>query len=65
MTAYLEWLLKGELPALPESIKLYKRLMSLGIKVVFLTGRFGFLRNSTESNLKKAGYHTWEKLILR
>ncbi|KAJ4718012.1 acid phosphatase 1-like [Melia azedarach] len=65
VTAYLEWQLKGELPALPESIKLYKRLMSLGIKVVFLTGRFGFLRNSTESNLKKAGYHTWEKLILR
>ncbi|KAJ4718011.1 acid phosphatase 1-like [Melia azedarach] len=64
-TAFLEWLEKGEAPALPESLKLYRRLLNLGIKTVFLTGRAEFMRNSTESNLKLVGYDTWEKVLLR
>ncbi|RVW89335.1 Acid phosphatase 1 [Vitis vinifera] len=64
-TSFNEWVMKGEAPALPESLKLYNKLVSLGIKVVFLTGKGEDERNVTVANLKKVGYHTWEKLILR
>ncbi|XP_058074118.1 acid phosphatase 1-like [Magnolia sinica] len=59
------WVDLGEAPALPESLKLYKKLIKLGIKIVFLTGRSESKREITEKNLKKAGFHSWEKLILR
>ncbi|KAI9161021.1 hypothetical protein LWI28_013674 [Acer negundo] len=52
-------------PALPESLKLYKKLLSLKIKVVFLTGRAEEQRIVTTNNLKKFGFLTWEKLILK
>ena len=64
-TAFNEWVLKGEAPALPESLTLYQELLSLGIKVVFLTGRHEYQRNVTADNLKTAGFNTWEKLILK
>ncbi|KAJ9693464.1 hypothetical protein PVL29_012299 [Vitis rotundifolia] len=64
-TSSNEWVKKAKAPALPESLKLYNKLVSLGIKVVFLTGRREDWRNVTAANLKKVGYHTWEKLILR
>ncbi|GMY20531.1 acid phosphatase 1 [Fagus crenata] len=64
-TLSIQWVNKGKAPALPESLKLYKKLLSLGIKIVFLTGRSEDLRNVTATNLKHAGYHTWEKLILK
>ncbi|XP_044479452.1 acid phosphatase 1-like isoform X1 [Mangifera indica] len=63
-TAY-EWVNKAKAPALPESLELYRKLLSLGIKVVFLTGRDEEFRNVTATNLKNVGYHTWEQLILR
>lgn len=64
-TAAYEWSLKGEAPVLPECLELYRRLLHLRIKVVFLTGRQESVRNSTASNLKLVGYNTWEKLLLR
>ncbi|OMO66479.1 Acid phosphatase (Class B) [Corchorus olitorius] len=64
-TLFNAWVLKGKAPALPETLNLYKKLMKLGIKVVFLTGRPDSQRDATAKNLKKAGYKTWEKLILR
>jgi len=60
-----EWVEVGEAPALPESLKLYKKLLSLGIKIVFLTGRPLNQKAVTVTNLKIAGYHKWEKLILK
>lgn len=63
--AFNEWVEVGAAPALPESQKLYNKLLSLGIKIVFLTGRPLKQKNSTATNLKNAGYHTWEKLILK
>lgn len=65
MTAAFEWQLKGEAPALPESLKPYSRLSSIGMKIVFLTGRDEFLTNIAARNLKNVGDHSWEKLILR
>ncbi|XVF26871.1 hypothetical protein REPUB_Repub14bG0057100 [Reevesia pubescens] len=65
LTLFRKWVMEGKAPALPESLKLYKKLLSLGTKVVFLTGRPEDQRNVTANNLRKAGYHTWEKLILK
>ncbi|KAG6669243.1 hypothetical protein I3843_01G221900 [Carya illinoinensis] len=64
-TLFNAWVLKGTQPALPESLNLYKKLLSLGIKVIFITGRGESQRNVTTTNLKNVGYHTWEKLILK
>ncbi|TKY64435.1 Stem 28 kDa glycoprotein [Spatholobus suberectus] len=64
-TAFNEWVDLGEAPALPESLKLYKKLVSLGIKIVFLTGRPLDQKAVTATNLKLAGYHAWEKLICK
>ncbi|XP_047306921.1 stem 28 kDa glycoprotein-like [Impatiens glandulifera] len=60
-----KWVEEGKAPALPETLKLYKKLLSLGIKVVFLTGRPEDQRNITAINLKNAGYSHWTKLIFR
>ncbi|KAK8514246.1 hypothetical protein V6N13_063148 [Hibiscus sabdariffa] len=60
-----KWELEGKAPALPETLKLYEKLLSLGIRVVFLSGKSEELRNVTSSNLRLVGYHTWEKLILK
>ncbi|XP_059459229.1 stem 28 kDa glycoprotein-like [Corylus avellana] len=64
-TSFNQWVLKGKAPALPESLKLYKKLLSLKVKVVFITGRAEDQRNVTTTNLKHVGYDTWEKLILK
>lgn len=64
-TSFDEWVMEGAAPALPESLWLYNKLLSIGIKVVFLTGRDESQRNTTGSNLKNVGYHTWDQLILK
>ncbi|XP_027906558.1 stem 28 kDa glycoprotein-like [Vigna unguiculata] len=64
-TLFNKWVDLGEAPALPESLKLYKKLLSLGIKIVFLTGRPLEQKAITVTNLKIAGYHKWEKLIVK
>ncbi|XP_008798588.2 acid phosphatase 1-like [Phoenix dactylifera] len=64
-TSFNAWVMKGKAPALPESLELYKKLLSLGIKIVFLTGRTEDQRDITAHNLKMVGYHTWEKLLLK
>ncbi|XP_027334784.1 stem 28 kDa glycoprotein-like [Abrus precatorius] len=64
-TSFNEWVELGIAPALPESLKLYNRLLSLGINVVFLTGRPVDQKDVTVKNLKLVGYHTWEKLIFK
>ncbi|XP_061358387.1 stem 28 kDa glycoprotein-like [Gastrolobium bilobum] len=64
-TAIDEWIELGELPVLPETIKLYNKLLSLNIKIVFLTERSLVHEKITAENLKKAGYYTWEKLIVK
>ncbi|KAK7858166.1 acid phosphatase 1 [Quercus suber] len=64
-TLFNQWVITAKAPALPESMKLYKTLLSLGIKVVFLTGRSEEQRTVTTNNLNHVGFHTWEKLILK
>lgn len=64
-TSFDEWVDVAKAPALPASLKLYNELQGLGIHIILLTGRSEFQRNATQVNLLFAGYHSWEKLILR
>ncbi|XP_071734342.1 acid phosphatase 1-like [Rutidosis leptorrhynchoides] len=60
-----KWILEGVAPVIKPSLKLYKEVLRLGIKIILLTGRFEDKRNVTITNLTNAGYHKWDKLILR
>ncbi|GMY34384.1 acid phosphatase 1-like [Fagus crenata] len=64
-TSFNAWVEEGIAPALPASLDFYKKLIDLGFKVVFLTGRHETYKEITISNLKNQGYTTWEKLILK
>nr|AAS07027.1 vegetative storage protein [Glycine tomentella] len=64
-TLYDEWVNKGVAPALPQTLINYNKLLDLGFKIVFLSGRTEDKREVTEANLKAAGYHTWHQLILK
>uniref|UniRef100_A0A0D9UXS5 Acid phosphatase n=1 Tax=Leersia perrieri TaxID=77586 RepID=A0A0D9UXS5_9ORYZ len=64
---FLEWLVAGKASALPNTLRLYKKLLLLGIKIVFLSDRPDTpeLRNATATNLIKEGFDCWDELILR
>ncbi|RLN30632.1 stem 28 kDa glycoprotein precursor [Panicum miliaceum] len=64
-TYFEEYVANATAPALPEVLELYEKLLALGIKVVFITGRHDYEREPTVKNLRSAGYHTWEKLVLK
>lgn len=64
-TYFDEYVANATAPALPEVLELYEKLLSLGIKVVFITGRHDDEEAATVKNLRSAGYHTWEKLVLK
>ncbi|XP_039143833.1 acid phosphatase 1-like isoform X1 [Dioscorea cayenensis subsp. rotundata] len=59
------WVNKSRRPAVQQSLRLYKTLLSLGIKVMFLGTDFEHDRDIISANLRKVGYITWEKLLLR
>ena len=60
-----KWVESGEALAIPSSLKLYKEVLELGFKVILLTGRSEGHQGVTVENLKKQGFHDWDKLILR
>lgn len=60
-----KWVQKGEAPAILPSLELYRDVLSLGFKIFLLTGRNELHRLITTKNLIKAGFHHWDKLILR
>lgn len=64
-TAFDDWVNLAKAPALPASLTLYEELLGLGFQPVLLTGRIEDQRNITEQNLSFAGYHSWNRLILR
>ncbi|XP_040380393.1 acid phosphatase 1-like [Oryza brachyantha] len=64
-TSFINYAAEGTAPALPETLRLYQRLLELGIKPVILTGRREYLRDATEKNLRQQGYSMWEKLLLK
>ncbi|MQM07517.1 hypothetical protein Taro_040352 [Colocasia esculenta] len=58
------WVEKAVAPAIESSLKLYHELLELGFKIILLTGRSEGHRSYTVDNLRKAGLHSWEKLVL-
>ncbi|XP_019196282.1 PREDICTED: acid phosphatase 1-like [Ipomoea nil] len=64
-TKFDAWVSEGTAPAVPGGVRLYRTLVSLGIKPVFLSGTKQQFRKVRIANLKKTGYSHWEKLILK
>ena len=64
-TSFNEYVLEGSAPVLPETQRLFKKLISLGIKPVFLTGRTEDQRAITVTNLRRQGYSGWMDLLLK
>ncbi|TVU17106.1 hypothetical protein EJB05_33120, partial [Eragrostis curvula] len=64
-TRFNQYVMEGRAVALPETQRLYKKLISLGIKPVFLSGRTEDQTAVTIKNLSREGYTTWRKLLLK
>ncbi|PUZ64338.1 hypothetical protein GQ55_3G135800 [Panicum hallii var. hallii] len=64
-TLFTAYVMDASAPALPETKRLYDRLLALGIKPVILTGRREDKREATAKNLAAAGYAGYEKLLLK
>ncbi|RLN27671.1 hypothetical protein C2845_PM05G26180 [Panicum miliaceum] len=64
-TSFNAYVLEGSAPALPETQRLFRKLIALGIKPVFLTGRTEDQRAITVANLRRQGYSGWDKLLLK
>ncbi|CAN8273959.1 unnamed protein product [Cochlearia groenlandica] len=60
-----KWVEKGVAPAIAPSLKLYKKVIDLGFRVILLTGRRESHRAVTVENLVNAGFRNWDELILR
>ncbi|XP_009625320.1 acid phosphatase 1-like [Nicotiana tomentosiformis] len=59
------WIKEGKSPAVPGVLLLYKILLDLGIKPIFITDTKEEFRQLRIANLKKAGYHSWFKFICK
>jgi len=60
-----EWIMKGEIPAIPEVKKFYDFLIQHGYHVIFLTGRRKDEYDATLKNLHREGITGFDKLIVR
>ncbi|KAF0932273.1 hypothetical protein E2562_009540 [Oryza meyeriana var. granulata] len=63
--SFLQYIAQGSAPALQATLRLYRRLLQLGIKPLFLTDRTEDQRAVTTNNLLQQGYCNWEKLVLQ
>ncbi|XP_060205821.1 acid phosphatase 1-like [Lycium barbarum] len=63
MLKFESWIKEGKSPAIPSALILYKTLLDLGIKPIFITDTKEELREVRMTNLKKVGYHSWFKFI--
>lgn len=60
-----KWVLAEKAPAIKQVKKFYDTLVSMGIKVIFITGRTEEQFQATYNNLVKAGYTKFDTLICR
>ncbi|XP_057971301.1 acid phosphatase 1 [Malania oleifera] len=64
--AFFAWASKGLCPAIPEVLGLFNKLIKVGFKVFFLTGRDeATLRQPTVRNLQLQGFIGYKSLIMR
>jgi predicted secreted acid phosphatase len=61
---WVAWDLRGEAPAIAETLALYRQAQALKVPVFFITGRDESQRTATEKNLKVAGYDGYAGLIM-
>lgn len=64
-SAWNHWIEQAKAPALTHTLKLYQKLQSSGLALIFLTRRHENQRSSTVKNLLLAGYSGWKMLIMR
>jgi len=62
---WADWARTSSAPAIPGTLRLYKRARELGVAVFFITGRADTLRDATAKNLRNAGYSDWNGLTMR
>lgn len=60
-----KWVLAEKAPAIRQVKNFYDTLLSMGIKIIFITGRSSDQYQATFNNLKKAGYGVFDTLICR
>jgi len=60
-----KWVMSERAPAIKQVKMFYDTLLSLGVKVIFITGRSEKQYTATLNNLKKAGYANFDTLICR
>ncbi|EMS60884.1 Acid phosphatase 1 [Triticum urartu] len=62
---FQEYARQASAPALPETKRLYNKLLSVGIKLVILTGRREVQRTATVTNLRRQGFSGWMTVLLK
>lgn len=60
-----EWTNSGKAKAIPQTKKLYDWLVSKGVRIFFITGRYAEYYDATRKNLINAGYTKFDTLICR
>lgn len=60
-----EWTNSGKAKPIPQTKKLYDWLVSKGVKIFFITGRYTEYYDATRKNLINAGYTKFDTLICR
>ncbi|CAL9118335.1 unnamed protein product [Musa acuminata var. zebrina] len=65
-TAFRNWILRGDCPAIPAVLRLYEKLTGRGFQVFLVTGRDEeVLGSSTAENLAAQGFVGHQRLIMR
>jgi predicted secreted acid phosphatase len=59
------WVMEANAPAIPGTLRIFKRAKALGVAVFFVTGRSGRERAATIKNLRARGYAGWTGLVTR
>jgi acid phosphatase len=60
-----QWYLSQKATAILPTLEFYRFALDNGCSIFFISGRPEKFRQVTEANLKKVGYTSWEKVILR
>jgi acid phosphatase len=60
-----EFIKEGKAPAIKETKRFYNFLLSKKIHVIFLTGRYSEILETTKRNLQEQGYTKYDTLIAR
>ncbi len=63
--AFRYWKSLGHCNVIKPTLSFYKKLIKKGFKVVFISCRGIEIYEQTATNLKKTGYHTFERIALR